>query len=112
MKTQTVVLVAVIVGGALVGYYLWNKNQQKTNTTSATIPIGSGGVTASIPTSWLGSAIGSAASSLLSDLGGLFGGGGTQTVATPVATPVVGALGSTTDSGFASGLWDDSNYSW
>jgi hypothetical protein len=119
MKTQTVILVGVIVGGALVGYYLWSKRELKTNTTTVSVPIGSGGVTASIPTGVLGSALGTVASGLLSDLGGLFSGAsGTQTVTSPVGTSTnLGTIAggtaysdTTSGTGLATGTWDDFNF--
>ncbi len=75
MKTQTVIALGVLAALGLGAYYLYTKSQARTNTTSVSVPIGSGGLTATIPTSTLGAAAGSLFSGIVSDIGGVFSGG-------------------------------------
>jgi hypothetical protein len=79
MKTETVLLVAVIGAVALGGYYLWNKNQQNTNQTTVSIPIGNGGgISATLPTTAVAAGTAAAVNWGLNELGGLFSGGGSN----------------------------------
>ena len=104
MKTSTVIGIGVLAALGLGAYYLYTTSQATTNTTTAGTPTGSGGTTATNPTSLL-----TGASSLLgglisdtgigSDLGGIFSGsggsqstttsGGNPTYSTPISTNYV-----------------------
>ena len=94
MKTSTVIGIGVLAALGLGAYYLYTKSQATTNTTTAGTPTGSGGTTATNPTSLL-----TGASSLLGDLGGIFSGsggsqstttsGGNPTYSTPISTNYV-----------------------
>lgn len=105
MKTGTVIGIAVLGALGLGAYWLYTKSQAKTNTTGVSIPIGGGGVTATIPTTALAGGISNLFGGIVSDLGGIFSGsGGTQTTTTSdntgslYSTPI-STTGSLDDSG-------------
>jgi len=75
MKTQTVIALGILAALGLGAYWLYTKSQATTNTTTVGIPIGSGGLTATIPTSTLAAGASSLLSGLISDIGGVFSGG-------------------------------------
>lgn len=102
MKTETVIGIAVLGALGLGAYWLYTKNQARTNTTGVSIPIGGGGVTATIPTTALAGGLADLLGGVLHDLGGIFSGaggsqstttsGGNPTYSTPISTDYSGGI--------------------